>query len=601
MKSKIKYLIMALIMIFALASCDGETIVDPGTNIPSDKPKDDNPGDNIDNPADDQGNVEYSVTLMYTGVPFPGKIDGIKAIFINKYTGATYESDFESGAISKTKAPEGEYYVHLSKSPTNFSYDPNVTIVSPEAPNGEIELMQNVRLKSSTGGALYDPTVINNITVRDPEKKGVIYCYQATFTSAGQSIYYSFAANDYGIYEVESHADMFDGSVNPKAQAYAIGSPNSSYEEGGLIDEGGSALKGGYTKNFKFQIKLTQGHIGGVAKFRMDLDVKDSSVTFPITIPFTITYVDIYNEDKQLRERMFAEDLYAKRDSKGNIVYKTDSAGQPIYRTDKNGNILTATGENGREIRLREFELNYVELNESNQYIQPFENAGSYNKWIDPTNVFKLNGNNVTTVLAKRYSKTVNGEYVEDINGNYVLEPTVKPNNYSEKTNFCDFELFKVPGGFSFTMGSISEPYVYYDELDGYYHFKYASYDSVVTFAISETISLIAPSGSDDSGFSINISQLDSAATDTPILPHINYHNYKRFISGEYVGATMGTGYVFANYELVQFALQLNKRQGFFYDGIGALDSQGVSATEEGQWLYLCGFFKQGGWLNQDN
>lgn len=593
MKSKIKYLIMAFIMLFTLASCNGQTIVDPG-NDPN-PPIDD---DNNNKPNDNQGNVDYSVTMNYTGVAFPGKLDDITAIFINKNTGATYESSFEKGAIAKTTAPEGEYYVHLSSAPKGYSYDPNITIVSPEAPNGTIELMLNVRLKTSSGEGtrLYNPIVINNISVSDPEKKGVVYCYQATFTAPDSPLYFSFAANDPGIYEVESHADMFDGTINPKVQPYYFGAAASSYEEGDMIDDGGVSLKGGFTKNFKYQIKLTQSNVGGVAKFRMELDVKNSSATFPVVIPFTITYTDIYNGDKKLRERMYAEDLYAKRDDLGNIVYKTDSVGNPIYRTDKDGNILTATGKNGETIKLREFELNYVELTDSNQYIASFDNAGSYNKWIDPNNVFNLNGDNVSTVLARRYSKTVNGEYIEDINGKYVLEPTVKPNNFSQKTNFVDYELFQVQGGgYSFVMGSKDKPYVYYDDLDGYYHFNDGTYDSVVTFAISETITLV-DSAFNSEGFSINIANLDTAASDSPILPHINYKNYKRFIDGEYVNATMGSGYVFANYELVQFILELNKKMAFFYDGHGTLDGQGVYASDEGQWLFVCGFFKKGSW-----
>ncbi len=606
MKNKLKYLIMAFIMLFALTSCSGQIDVIPGDNnnnkpnTPGDPDNPNNPGDpdnpnTPDNPSDNS--VKYSVTMNYTGEPYPGNISNIKAIFINKNTGATYQAKFESGAVASTTAPEGEYYVHLSSTPKGYSYDPNITTVSPESPASTIELMLNSKLRSTTGASLYDPTVINNISIQDPENKGITYCYEATFKEAGKSLYFSFNPTDYGVYEVESLVDMFNGSINPKAQSYSIGSPNSSFPEGDLVDDGGSQLKGGYTKNFKFQFKFTQGHVGGVAKFRIDIDVKDSSVKFPVTIPFKITYMDTYSENKTKIKRMFAEDLYAKRDELGNVIYKTDSVGNPIYRKDDNGNIITAIGKNGETIKLREFELNYVELNDSNTYLSSFTGSGWYNSWVDPGNTLGMNGDNESRVLNRRFVKNEDESYTADITGNYVLEPTVKANNFSGYTDFCEYDLFKKNGNYSFTIGNKNSPYVYYDELDGYYHFNDGVYNSVVTMSITRTNAILEAAFEGDDGASLGMTLSGLDGGETPILPHVNYHNYKRFILSEYVNAC-NDGVVFANYELSEFMIQLNMKQGFFWDGQGSLENIPVYSTDEAQWLFVCGFYKYGAFLS---
>ena len=356
-------------------------------------------------------NVTFSATLNLNGNPFYLTDPEIEAIWQNNTT--TVQAPFNDDSVATTQGLDGEYYVHLTKSPKNYTYDPNSTIVTTNNPNCSIELMRLAKPSGGSGKDLFDK--IYNISDIKPNAVGKSYAFEATINSANDVVYYQFVPKVAGSYTIESMVDMFDNKVNPKVLTFYTGSSTTAQFDQEV--NSGAYLDGGYTRNFKFQVDFTDRALGGVAKFGIKAEINDS-ISYPVTVPFKITYQGEYNVSMVNNKVMYAEEMYYKRDNDGN------------YIVDENGNYV----------------LNYVKMAPGEEsYDYDFGAGGShnstfYNQLIDPSYVY----DGVHNKYLRRRFKLVNGEYISAPDGDYILKSTIASvERKSSYHNFISYSAFQ--------------------------------------------------------------------------------------------------------------------------------------------------------------
>jgi hypothetical protein len=67
--------------------------------------------------------------------------------------------------------------------------------------------------------------------------------------------------------------------------------------------------------------------------------------------------------------------------------------------------------------------------------------------------------------------------------------------------------------------------------------------------------------------------------------------NYKQFIEISYTAACNSDGVCYVTNELKEFLQKFSVSQRLFLDGNGFVESTGVYAIEEDQWLFACGYY----------
>ena len=533
-----------------LASCGeitgGTTVAKPSISSPQTTPS---------KPSEE---VDFKATLTNNGSPFLLTDPEVKAVWQN--TNETITADFDENSEATTKL-DGEYYVHLSKCPKNYTYNPNVNIVTSENPNCNIELMRLAKPSKGKGTDLFDN--IYNISEIQPNSVGRSYAFETTISSASEVVYYQFVPMVAGSYTIESMVDMFDNKINPKAVTFFPGS-SSTAQLDQEINSGGAYLDGGYTRNFKFQIDFTDKALGGVAKFGIKAEINDS-ISYPVTVPFKITYQGEYNISKVNNRIIYAEEMYYKRDENGN------------YIVDAEGN----------------YELNYVKMNpgeESYDYeydLNGSHNSTFYNQLIDPNYVF----DNVTNKYLRRRFKLVNGEYIAAPDGDYILKSTIA--EVEKKDYYYDFMSYS-----GFASGSsivLNQKYLTYNEDDGYYHYIINGEDNIVCANLTNVIEKLGVSiiGVEDDG-KLWISKMGTNQYDENGLRIIE--NYKYFLDAECISCVNENGYIYVTKELVTFLNKLSNSTSYFFDGSGLLETEGgVYALDGSEWMFACGFYS-----NQD-
>ncbi len=512
--------------------------------------------------------VEFKITLTLRGEAYYDPAydyeTAIEVIWTNISTGIEKRAKIDEYGSARTTGLVGEFNVHLSKTPTNYTYDPNITVVSNTNPVAEIELIRIVKLDEKRKNDLYGNIIkIENITVSDPNKKNISYCYEATLKKSTDIKYYQFSIKSSGSYTIESMVDVYDNTINPIVMKYVVG-PEALANFEAEIDDGGVSLLGGFTKNFKYQVDLDKDFIGNVAKFGIKADVKEG-MSWPdegVKVTFKITYVDPYVMEQAKRIPVFANDLYYKRDENGNII--KDSNGNP--------------------------ELNYVKITSDSDLYFPVsyscvDNSGTtlhypyyWNNMLDPS----FSEENSFLYLRARYS-LVDGEYVQDPSGEYILKETIETTAGNTYQNFGNFSEWRKGSNLILDVNQNGEEVIYYNEDDGYYHYNYNGEDRIVCVKITSPSIFIESSLT-------HIEDPGNGALQSVVI-NKQLYNYKRFIEAEYASVCNSDGVCYVTKELKEFLQYFSNSQGYFFDGNGWCEVDGVFASEDNQWLFACGFY----------
>lgn len=342
------FVILALIIAVCFAGC-GEYVY--GVNAPSNNPSTSNPGGNrpgVDpedpdppvkpNPNPKPGEDEepeirvFTVTLVKEGITYTNT-DGIKAQWVNRF--GVYSAEFVKG-VATIEGLDGEYHVTLSSLPQEkgkeYTYDCNGYIANNTKKDIKIELLE---ILNASGG-------MNGWT--ELKKLGT---YRTTIrTKSYESLYYYYP-NDPGWYSITSWVDTTENKINPKVNIYNGNAFSGFKVLDRTVDSGGSSST--YTKNFRFEVKLSSDEIGNNQIFGV---MADSAGGYPVTVDFTVKYEGEYIRQDD-GDPVYAEGPFytgAKPSGTFDYIYKDnpkgfDSHHNPIYNQDETNVKLKETGD----------------------------------------------------------------------------------------------------------------------------------------------------------------------------------------------------------------------------------------------------------------
>ena len=473
MKSKI--LLLITLGIFLLAGCgtieqqpptppsilETETPTGTETNVPTnsddvtgeDEKTEESNNTNTPNPGPVQQDVEFVVSLVFNNKIYIPK-EEIKVLWIDDYS--QYSAPIGEDGYAK-KVLDGDFNVILDKAPKGYTYNPNIYTVSNDSPIIEIELININEPDKGRGTALYKEYEISDDGV-----------YRAEIKTKSTKVYYEYVPKAAGYYSIESYVNIYDDVVNPKVDIYTGTFAAKYFSE--TLDTGGAYKKGGYTKNFKWIVKLSQAEISNVYTFAIFADSKTG--VYPVNVDFRIKYEGEYYPESTISKFIVAEEAN----------FKTPNFDKSKYN-----------------------------------YLNSDHGTGSY--------------------------------YASVTNGTGILDGTEY--KYNEETGYWHRYYKELEMYGPILCAYISKPCAYYEE----------------------SLNMIESHGNKN------------------LTVENGTENYKQFIEIDYTLACNSDGVCYVTMELKEFLQKFSVSQRLFMDGNGFVESSGVYAIEEDQWLFACGYY----------
>ncbi|MBQ7379435.1 MAG: hypothetical protein IJW70_07145 [Clostridia bacterium] len=231
----------------------------------------------------------YTVTLTHNGKVFTAAQD-ILAQWTDGYS--YYTAPFENG-VASTQYLDGDFRVTLSGLPEGYTYDPNIYTATTTNRDIEIEL-NRVEIPRGAGSDEY-----HCITLK---KTGF---YRAQFARAGQQIFFEFVPTSAGTYVIESLVDTAAQQFNPIMMVYIGSSQFKLFDH----EQDGGGAENGYTKNFRYEMRVDDDEIGAVFTFAIKLDAKSDD--FPQYVDFALQLDSTYNRQDTVSVMQIPTDMYA--------------------------------------------------------------------------------------------------------------------------------------------------------------------------------------------------------------------------------------------------------------------------------------------------
>jgi len=335
MKNKIKLASLFLCGIL-LVGCSGNNVVKDNSHVSVDLGSEEKTSNNQEaSNSSENLNAVYRTCLTLDGKVFIPTSD-ITVIWENdRYTKSMV---IGNDGYASTNELDGDFNVHLLNLPDGYSYNPNIYKVDNDNPYCEIELIPLLEPKSGTGADNYDKVY----------KMSKVGTYRATFkNSKVTTVYFEFAPTEAGIYSVESLVDCYEDMVNPGVEIYTGSSAYKRLME--TKDSGGTYIKGGFTKNFKWEDEFDQSNIavGGGAVIAFGITAESKTGEYPLHIDFTLKYVDYYEYDKINRKTMVAKEANFKTPDYDKTKYSlvnTDGGSGNYYESAGSNKLILLDG-----------------------------------------------------------------------------------------------------------------------------------------------------------------------------------------------------------------------------------------------------------------
>ncbi len=287
MKKKIFYRIFALLMITCLLVGCGEyhdALDDPNekhTSADTEGEVETKPSDGEENEGDGEeiDMDSFSVTLMRDGAVYLPQGEEITA----RWTGSSgvYEAKFDDDGVAKVTGLDGDYTVTLTGLPSKYAYNPNGHTATNNNKNITIDIYEYV--KPRTGGG----SISNCISVSKNK------LYRAELKNAKSAVFYKFEPKDSGTYYIESWVDVTADNVNPSLEIW--GPVTLKLQETIDGDSTGVAPSGTYTKNFRYEISVSDKDIGQRFIFAVKAT---STVDYPVTVDFEVSRANDYSNER---------------------------------------------------------------------------------------------------------------------------------------------------------------------------------------------------------------------------------------------------------------------------------------------------------------
>ena len=457
---KINFILLCFFLAISMISCGTyeETPIIPsgGNQIGgTDGEKTENPAVPPDSSTEVPTEVEFSVSLIYNKKVFIPD-EEINVIWMDDYS--QHKQKIGADGFAKMML-DGDYYVFLDKAPDGYTYNPNIYSASNDNSTVEIELVKVSRTSKGRGTALYKEFEVSNDGV-----------YRAEIKNKSTKVYYEYQPKEAGYYVIESWVNIYDDIINPKVDIYCGTFAAKFFNE--TLDDGGAYKKGGYTKNFKWVVRLSQAELSNVYTFAIFADSKTG--VYPVNVDFSIKYEGEYYPESIVSQLMVAEEANFSTPDFSSSLY--------VYKNSDHG-------------------------------------TGSY------------------------YSGVTNGTGLLNASDYKYNEETGYWHRY-----YADTETYG-----PILCAKITKPCAYYEE----------------------SLNMIESHGNK------NLTVSDGK------------ENYKQFIENQYAAACNSDGVCYVTMELKEFLQKFSVSQRLFFDGNGFVESTGVYAIEEDQWLFACGYYEE--------
>ncbi len=219
--------------------------------------------------------------------------DGLQAQWSDGFN--IYRADFVDGVATKTGL-DGDYQVTVIGIPEGYAYNPNAYIATNENRDTVINFYSIVKTRGD-GKGLYQSITVQRLGV-----------YQVEIADESDVVYYQYEPTREGWYTIETWVDTVQNRINPLLRIYTGTFAVKYFSH---IQDDGSAYCNDYTRNAKFEIKITDDMIGNVYSFGVQATHKDAQ--YPVYINFAIARNgDLgYNTNAPNATMMHPDDLYA--------------------------------------------------------------------------------------------------------------------------------------------------------------------------------------------------------------------------------------------------------------------------------------------------
>lgn len=272
---KILSSVLACLLVLSMTACSYQGAI--GVTRPS--------GIISTDPVDPNDPNAFIVTLTLDGEPYVPDFE-LYAQWTDGYS--YYTAKFDENGMAGVSGLDGDYRVTLSAVPEGCSYDVNANMAS----NDNRRIVIDIRTLLGTnrpgeGNGLYSPHII---TLTD------LGIYRVTLWDEETTVYFQFYPQENGKYSVESLCDVTQDLVNPVAAIYngTVAYKAYAYD----LDSGSYQSTTGFTKNFKYNVQVSDEMIGNVFAFGVKATTKDGQ--WPVTVDIAVKFNDGYNPDPRL-------------------------------------------------------------------------------------------------------------------------------------------------------------------------------------------------------------------------------------------------------------------------------------------------------------
>ena len=534
MKKTLLRALVLLLTVALLTSCsEYHAPVIPGTGGGTDNGTDPMPDGGEGGEMTEES---FTVSLRYDGKQYvPRASAAMKAKWTDGFS--VYMADFGTDGYAFVNGLDGDYQVTLENLPEGYVYDPNAHVATNNERSIVIDIYKPIRT-SGYGTGPYDSININQTGV-----------YRVELTGEDHKVFFQYAPKESGTYSVESWTPVADGTYNPKADIYVGTAAYKTFSY--TLDDGGiSSVKGvanGYTKNFKYIVEIAEenfsaGGGGGQAVFSFAVHTDAKGGTYPTYLDIAVKLNGAFSTDRAESHLVIPEEDFKRT---------------PEYDPSKYVFVGAETTTKGVEGR--------------------FEFDGSMWRLFDK-------------------DEDINGDGIGDGDGYYHLYDTEQyPENggygpilYAKITAPCRFlddafTTIEYHGNKALTVNG-TENHKFFIEgnaVRGMGYFCVSHAQNNVYCPCLDTCGGVCANGCE--------SCHEQCRTVTP-------EELLRMGRGGYADYVNSDGVYAVTEELKHFLQSYSISQRLFADGNGWVEENPtvkVDATEEDQWLFACGYYKE--------
>ncbi len=188
-----------------------------------------------------------------------------------------YTAPIGTDGVARYGFLDGDYHVTLTDVPEGYAYNPNAYIASNSDRNIEIEL---IKLSEGKGKGVdpYSPIKTSSVG---------IYCVE--IKNEKDEVFFQFAPTAAGKYQVESWTDVTADEVNPIANYYGA---NPMFADRLVSSHNVGGVEGSYTKNFLTEVEIAEHSVsssgGGAAGFTFGFKATHKDGKYPIKLYIAI-------------------------------------------------------------------------------------------------------------------------------------------------------------------------------------------------------------------------------------------------------------------------------------------------------------------------